>query len=168
MNKLLNSDVGVDQLLTPIAVFVLNEQTTRKSVQFNMFAILVAFLVSVGLRLTLAECPFQQALENGQLSASLYDQQKHQLIDEKYMLNDGQPASFFWQSQTLTDETLARFERSTSLLLAKQFYVQQSLVNDPHDGRHADELLRSAAICLPEHYRCDPKPECDEDYRYFG
>lgn len=133
-----------------------------------MFAILVAFLVSGGLRLILAGCPFQQALENGQISASLYDKQKHQLINEKYLLNDGQPASVFWQSETLTDETLQRFKRSTNLLLAKQFYVQQTLVDDPHDQQHKDDLLRSAASCLPEHYRCDPVPECDVDYRYYG
>lgn len=133
-----------------------------------MAPLTVVLLLGIVVQQTLAGCPFQQALGNGYLSASLVEEKKNELLNEQYLLSIGQPASLIWYTGPLDSDTVDLYNRSTSLLLAKQFYVQQQFFNATHPNltTSADirSLLASATGCVPENDRCNADPVCDPEY----
>lgn len=149
----------------------------------------LGLLLAVCVQILMADCPFNRALHNGEIRARIVEDTKQQLISEQYLLSSDQVGVFFvfilkrflcglsycicalqpgnliWGTDPQSDELVDLFNRSNAMVMAKQFYIQQFMVDHPGVNVTATiraELLREVEQNLPMYARCTEEPSCDD------
>lgn len=129
--------------------------------------VVLAACVASALHALSIACPFQQALDDGQLTGATIEQHKALLIRSRNVQTAGHPAHLVWSVGALDATTVDQFARATNLLLAKQLFAQQQQMLRPAENLSATvavrQMLSQQVACMPLAVRCVPAPQCAAD-----
>lgn len=108
-------------------------------------------------------CPFASSVAAGQRQQLEIEMQQDALVEQNLLITPEQPASGFWSSGSRDNETVTLYDRSMSLLLAQQNFMQTC---PAVAGKNATTVLSALSDQVPLVLRRKQQPICDPSYLY--
>lgn len=97
------------------------------------------------------------------------EEKKAQLMALDYRIDQGDPAYIIFGVQTMDEKTRYIYNQSLAMILAQQFYIEQSQEQENgHFYASVQDLFSEVQRSVPFEDRCQAQPKCDPEQRLVG